>query len=87
MSSLEDHEAEQATITAAHEAGHDPHELPDGDYVLVEGSAWFTVKNASVRIHATDEGVCVDIFRLDDEMSEAVGSTWVLDSQLEPDEL
>ena len=30
-------------------------QLVDGDYVLAEGAAWFTVKGFSIRIHSTDE--------------------------------
>ncbi len=34
--------------------------LRDGDYVLIDGAAWFTVGKFSIRIHQTDEGVVVD---------------------------
>ena len=37
-------------------------QLEDGDYELVDGAAWFTVKKASVRISSSKEGaVFVDI--------------------------
>lgn len=36
--------------------------LPDRDYLLTEGGAWFTVKGFSVRIKATDTGVTSEIF-------------------------
>lgn len=53
--------------------------LSDGDYVLEEGSAWFTVGAASVRIHASEEGVRVAIHPLGSESEPAVseaGITW-----------
>lgn len=36
--------------------------LTDGDYILSEGAAWFSVKGFSIRIHSTDEGVVVDMY-------------------------
>lgn len=57
-------------------------QIPDGDHVLIEERAWFTVGPYSVRINKTDEGIAVDVYALGDEMGEALGSTWVLDSEL-----
>ena len=54
-------------------------ELEDGDYVLTEGSGWFTVKGFSVRIHATDEGVAVDIYTDGKETDGPVSSAYGLD--------
>lgn len=50
--------------------------ITDGDYVLADGAAWFTVKNLSIRIHTTDEGVVVDIYPLNAEADEAIASTY-----------
>jgi len=60
--------------------------LADNDYVLTEGSAWFTVKKFAVRIHATDEGVIVDIWR--DGMADdaPIASTYAFDSECTDEE-
>ena len=60
-----------------------PVQIKDGDYVLTEGGAWFTVGGFSIRLHKTDEGVVVDIYKLGAETSSPLGSTWVLDADLE----
>ena len=60
-------------------------ELKEGDYELVDGAAWFTVKGAAVRIHSADEGVVVDIYRNGAEMEDAVASAYVFDSELKSD--
>lgn len=36
--------------------------LPDADYVLTDGGAWFDVGPFTIRIHETDEGVVVDVY-------------------------
>jgi hypothetical protein len=56
--------------------------LIDSDYVLTEGAAWFTVKGFSIRIHSTDEGVVVDVFKAMEEMSGPVASTYAFDSEI-----
>jgi len=56
--------------------------LPDGDYELVEGGAWLSVKGFSVRVLATDEGVVADIYARGDEMSESIAGTWAHDNDL-----
>lgn len=58
-------------------------ELEDGDYVLTEGRGWFTVKGFSVRIHATDEGVAVDIYQDGKEMNGHISSAYGLDVGLD----
>ena len=57
--------------------------LPDGDHTLIDGSAWFTVKNFSVWIRETDEGVVVDIYAKNKEMCESIGSTYAFDGEAE----
>ena len=52
-------------------------ELLDGDYVLTEGAAWFTVGEFSIRLHKDLEGVAVDIYKLGAEYDSPLGSTWV----------
>jgi hypothetical protein len=54
-------------------------ELEDGDYVLTEGSGWFTVKGFAVRIHATDEGVAVDVYVNGKEDDGPISSAYGLD--------
>jgi hypothetical protein len=56
--------------------------LPDGDFVLRDGAAWFSVKGASVRIASTDEGVAVDVYALGQESEAPLGGTWVLDTEI-----
>ena len=48
--------------------------LIDGDYVLTDGAAWFRVKNFSIRIQSTDEGVVVDLGKVVD----GFGLGWVV---------
>lgn len=57
--------------------------LPDGDYTLTEGAAWFTVKNFSVRVYSTDEGIVVDIYPVGRETEDSVASTYAYDSEVE----
>lgn len=57
--------------------------IPDGDYVLTDGAAWLGVKNFAVRVHATDEGVAVDIYKSGDETSDAIASTYAFDNEVE----
>jgi len=67
--------------------------LSDGDYVLGEGSAWFTVGKFSVHIHKTDEGVIVDLFdeakakREGDYSAALVAATYAFNHELEGEEL
>lgn len=61
------------------------HNLKDGDYLLVDGAGWFTVKGFSVRINSTDEGIVVDVYKDGDEMSGAITSTYAFDNELEED--
>ena len=60
--------------------------LLDGEYVLTDGAAWFRVKNFSIRIQSTDEGVVVDLYPYLREMEEPVTSCWAFDSAVEPED-
>jgi len=60
--------------------------LVEGDYVLTDGAAWFKVKNFSIRIQSTDEGVVVDLYPYLGKMEEPVASTWAFDSDVEPED-
>jgi len=60
-----------------------PNQLEDSDYILSQGAAWLEVKNFAIRIHATNEGVVVDIYRNGDEASNAIASAYAFDSELE----
>jgi hypothetical protein len=41
------------------------------------------VKGFSIRIHSTDEGVVVDVYKAMEEMSGPVASTYAFDSEVE----
>jgi hypothetical protein len=58
-------------------------DLTDGDYLLTEGKGWFEVGGFAIRLNKTDEGVSVDIYKSGAEMDAPLGSTWVLDADLE----
>lgn len=38
-------------------------DLPDGDYVLGDGAAWFTVGRFAIRVYSLDDSVWVQIFK------------------------
>ena len=61
-------------------------ELVDGDYFLADDAAWFTVKDFSVRIQGTDEGVVVDIYELGRENDDPIASTYAFDNECEENE-
>lgn len=59
-------------------------EIADGDYVLKDGCAWFTVKgHFSVRIHETDEGIVVDVWVKGHEANDhaLLASTYAFDDE------
>lgn len=62
-------------------------ELEDGDYVLINQAGWFTVKGFSVRIHATDEGVAVDVYVNGKETDGPISSAYGLDVEADMREL
>lgn len=58
-----------------------PKNLPDEDYILTDGSGWFEVDGLfSVRIHGTDEGVAVDIYKNGEELGGAIASAYAFTS-------
>lgn len=57
--------------------------LKDANYELVEGAAWFAVKNFSVRIHSTDEGVIVDVWAKGREGEDLIAATYAFDAEVE----
>jgi hypothetical protein len=61
-------------------------QLTDQDYDLAEGAAWFGVKNFAIRIHQTDEGVVVDIYKSGKEMDGSLASTYAFDSECEEED-
>ena len=61
----------------------DCNELVDGDYLLADDAAWFTVKDFSVRIKGTDEGVVVNIYELGREDDDPIASTYAFDNEEE----
>lgn len=51
--------------------------IPEGDYTLIDGAAWFAVgNNLSIRVKATDGGVAVDIYKRGEEDGERIAGTW-----------
>ena len=48
--------------------------LKDGDYTLIDGSAWFSVKNISIRIFEMNGGVEVAIYALHEEMADPLAT-------------
>ena len=61
-------------------------DIRDEDHNLIEGAGWFSVKNFAIRIHATDEGVVVDVYASGKECDDPVASTYAFDSDVEEDE-
>ena len=59
--------------------------LIDSDYELEEGAVWIAAKGFSVRIHETDEGIAVDIYKLGEEDMGAITSAYAFDSELDFD--
>ena len=57
-------------------------ELRDEEYVLIEGGAWFTIGNISVRLTNTDEGVVCDMYPLNNETSDSVASCYAFYSEM-----
>jgi hypothetical protein len=55
-------------------------QLLDEHHILAEGAGWFEVKGFAIRIHATDEGVIVDIYSK--EKAETIASTYAFDHEL-----
>jgi hypothetical protein len=60
-------------------------QVGERDYELAvdETSAWVRIKEFSVYVQETDEGVCVDIYRDGDEMGPAIASTYAFDGESE----
>lgn len=56
------------------------------DYIIPEGlnSVWITINNVSVYIKRESEGVSVDLFPLNDEMSDSLAGCWITFTQAEP---
>jgi hypothetical protein len=57
--------------------------LQDGDYLLSEGAAWFTLKGFSIRLVGTDDGVVVNIYANGREMDDALAIAQAFDSEVE----
>lgn len=60
--------------------------LTDTDYILTEGAAWFSVSGFAIRIHTTDEGVAVDIYKDGKENENAIAGSYAFFSELENDD-
>jgi len=59
--------------------------LTDSDYILTEGAGWFRVKNFAIRIHSTDEGVVVDVYK-NNEYYDTIATTYAFDHEAEGQE-
>ena len=63
--------------------------IDDGDYELTDGCAWLSAKGFAIRIHTTDEGVVVDIYKEvgpDKPYDEPIASAYAFDSELDEQE-
>lgn len=60
-------------------------ELHDECYTLADDNMWVTVKGFSIRIHATDEGVVVDIYANGREDEDAIAAAYAFDHECEED--
>ena len=58
--------------------------LKNGFYELVDGKAWFNIKNFDINIYATDEGVCVDVYDPDTIMCGPMHKVCAKDSDIPP---
>jgi hypothetical protein len=60
----------------------------DTEYVLrpEHSSCWITIQNISVHVQRTDEGVCIDLYPLNQETDEAIASTYAFFQEAESDE-
>lgn len=63
--------------------GHDCNELVDGQYLLDDDAAWFIVSDFNIRIESTEEGVVVNIYKLDRENDDPIASTHAFDNEYE----
>lgn len=62
--------------------------IDDGDYELTDGCAWLSAKGFAIRIHTTDEGVVVDIYKevgTDQVYDAPIASAYAFDSELDVD--
>ena len=59
--------------------------IGDGDYELTDGKAWLSAKGFSIRIHTTDEGIVVDIYKEGNEDAASIANEYILDSELDVD--
>lgn len=70
------------------EAKKGPQQFESGkDYAFREDqqSVWITVGNISVYIKREDEGVAVDLYPLNDEMSDSLAGAWLTFAEAEPE--
>lgn len=49
-------------------------------------NCWLTIGKASVCLHKSDEGLVIDVYRLNQEDGESIAGTYVFDSELAEDE-
>lgn len=55
--------------------------LPDADYILSEGSAWFTLKGFSIRVSETDDGMVVSVYARGREWNPPIADLRVSDEE------
>ena len=60
--------------------------IGDGDYELTDGKAWLSAKGFSIRIHTTDEGIVVDIYKEVNEDAASIASNYAFDNELLDDD-
>jgi len=77
----EEEEIEQYNISIREETKI----LPDGDYILADGAAWFEIQNISIHLQQTDEGVVCDMYPLHRETNDSLASTYAFFAEAEPE--
>ncbi len=60
--------------------------LTEGDYILVDGRAWFTVHDLSVHIRAHDGMLSVAVYPLGNETDPAIDQIFVQYHETQPAE-
>lgn len=57
--------------------------LPDGDYTLTDGAAWFQIGRFAIRLRKTDEGVSCAIYEAGKEDENSLAEANVFENELD----
>ena len=55
--------------------------LVDDNYTLIDGSAWFTVKNFAIHVCEFKEGVSVEVFKKGEILDELLNCVVAFDGE------